>query len=253
MINMIKAELYRMTKTKGFYIFWICVIITFLISVLYHEPGGISLGAPLEYSGDIKMDIQQTAMNFSYYFYLIIPVFSVIAGEFTEHTVKNTISSAITRSKYFIAKFFFTLFYSILALTAGNYLFYFCNRAVNGTKYSSSIGDFSKAFFGQLPLFVGLVSLFIFLAFLLRKGAAFNAVTIITPIAYTSIALVFYGISGTKSFAEKLLTYEVSTMMSKLALDCSDSYRIKCYILSGVLTVLSFGLGYLQFNKRELE
>ena len=253
MINMIKAELYRLTKSKGFYIFWICAVFTFMISVIYHAPGGISLGAPLDYSDDIKMDIVQTAMNFSYYFFLIIPVFCIISSEYSEHTIKNTITSAISRKKYFTAKYAFTLFYSLLSFLTANYLFYFINRIINGSKYSSPVSDYSKALFSQLPLFTAIVSLFIFLAFLLRKGAAFNAVTIITPIVYTTISLVLYGIDGSKKAAEKMLTYEISTMISKLAIECTDSYRTKCYIISMAVTVSSFVLGYVLFTKRELE
>lgn len=253
MINMFKAELYRLTKSKGFYIFWALSVVTFMISVIYHNAGGISFGAPLDYSEELKMDIQQVAMNFSYYFYLIIPVFGIIAGEFNEHTVKNTITSSIGKSKYFVSKYLFTLIYSLLSLFVSNYLFYFINRAVNGSEYSSSLGDYSKAFFGQFPLFAAIVSLFIFIAFLFRKGAALNAVTIITPIVYTSVSLVLYGIESTKKLAEKLLTYEVSNMISQLALDCSDSYRAKCYIISVIIIIMSFVLGYLLFNKRELD
>lgn len=253
MINLFRAELYRLIKSKGFYLFWGLSVFTFMVSVIYHEAGGVSLGAPLEYSGDIKMDIQQVAMNLSYYFFLIIPVFTVIADEFNEHTIKNTITSAIGKQKYFISKYIFTLVYSLLSFTVINYLFYFINRAVNGSDYSSPIGDYSKAFFGQFPLFAGIVSVFIFLAFLLKKGAAFNAVTIVTPLVYTSAALVLYGIEGTKKAAEKMLTYEISTMISKLTLDCTDSYRTRCYILSTALTVLSFVVGLAIWNRREID
>lgn len=253
MINMFRADFYRLTKSKGFYIFWIFSIFTFMISVIYHESGGISFGAPLVFSEGIKMDIEQVARNFSYYFFLIVPVFGIIASEFSEHTVKNTITSSISKSKYFVSKYLFTLLYSLLLLFVSNYLFYFINRAVNGSEYSSSIGDFSKAFFGQFPVFVAIVSLFIFVAFLVRKGAAFNAVTIITPVVYTSASLVLYGIESTRKLSEKLLTYEVSNMISQLAIDCGDSYRTKCYIVSAVIAILSFVLGYLLFNKREID
>ena len=82
MINMMRAELYRLTKSKSFYVFWIGSVLTFLISVIYQSPGGISFGAPLDYSDDIKLDIVQTAMNFTFYFFLIIPVFCIISSEF---------------------------------------------------------------------------------------------------------------------------------------------------------------------------
>lgn len=253
MINMFRADFYRLTKSKGFYIFWVLSVATFLISVICKSSGGISFGAPLVFSEDIKMDVEQVARNFTYYFFLIMPVFGIIASEFSEHTVKNTITSSIGKSKYFISKYLFTLLYSLLSFLTINYLFYFINRAVNGSEYSSSIGDYSKAFFGQFPVFVAIVSLFIFIAFLVRKGAAFNAVTIITPVVYTSASLVLYGIESTRKLSEKLLTYEISNMISQLALNCGDSYRIKCYIISAAIAILSFVFGYLLFNKREID
>ena len=253
MINMFKAELYRIVRSRGFWFFWVLSIGTLMISVIYHQTGGISLGAPLDYDESIKMDIRQVAMNFSFYFFLIFLVFTIIAGEFSEHTVKNSITSAVSKRGFFLSKFFFTLVYSLLSLIVANYLFYFLNRAVNGSKYSSPIGEFSKAFFGQLPLFAAIVSLFILAAFVLKRAAAFNAVVIVTPIAYTTVVLIMYGIESTRKVGEKLLTYELSTMIGKLAVGCTDSYRTKCYILSAAATVISFVLGYMIWSKREID
>ncbi len=253
MINMMRAELYRLTKSRGFWFFWIISIGSMMLSVAFHEAGGVSLGAPLQYDDDVKMDITQLAMNFTYYFLLIIPVYSIIAVEFNEHTIKNTISSAISRKMYFVSKFLFSLVYSLGSYVISCYLFYFVNKAVNGSKYSSSVGDFSKALFRQLPAFAAIVSVFILIAFLVKKGAALNAVSIITPIAYTSIALVMYGIKSTKTVAEHLLKAEISTVLSKLALGCSDSYLAKSYIAFAVMLTASALLGYLVFTKRELE
>ena len=84
-------------------------------------------------------------------------------------------------------------------------------------------------------------------------SAAFNSVTIITPIVYTSAAIALYGISSTKKIAEKLLTYETSTMLSRLALDYSSDYTVKCFLISALIIILSLFIGYFSFTKRELE
>ncbi|MBR1764640.1 MAG: ABC transporter permease [Ruminococcus sp.] len=253
MINMFKAELYRLVRSRGFWFFWVLSLGTLILAVIYHQTGGITLGAPLDYDESTKLDIRQIAMNFSFYFFLIFLAFTIIAGEFSEHTVKNSITSAVSKRGFFLSKFFFTLVFSLLSMIAVNYLFYFLNRAVNGSKYSSSVSEFSKAFLGQLPLFAATVSVFILAAFVLKRAAAFNAVVIITPIAYTTIVLAVYSIESTRKVGEKLLTYELSTMIGKLAIGCTDSYRAKCYILSAAVTVFSFVLGYLLWNKREID
>lgn len=256
MINMIKAELYRMTKTKGIWLFWIFTALIFFISMVYKEPGGIMFGpVDMELPSNpykVKLDIGQVSFNFTFYFLLLIPVFSVIVAEFNEHTVKNTISSSVSKSLYFVSKFVFALVYSLLSFMAANFLFYFVNRLVNGSKYSSPIENFVKAFFTQLPLFVAVISAFIFLAFLLRKGAAFNAVTIIFPLAYTMVSQIMSGIESANNVGEKLMKYDLSVMMCNLAISPTDSYRSKCYIICAAVTVLSFGLGYLSFTKTEI-
>ncbi|MBE6851414.1 MAG: hypothetical protein E7504_06730 [Ruminococcus sp.] len=253
MINMMKADLYRITKTKGFYIFWILIVLTYLLNIATKDFGGVKFGGgPSLIPEGIKMDIGSVAMNFNFYFFSIIPVFGIIIAEFSEHTIKNTITSAISKQKYFFSKYAFTLLYAVTAFLFSNYAFYFVNRIVNGTEYCSSLSDFSVAFFRQLPLMIAIFSLFIGLAFLLRKGALFNAVTIITPIVYTSASVTLYTIETTQKLAEKLLNYDINTMLSRLALECSDEYRRNCYCISAAVIVLSFVIGYFSFTKREL-
>lgn len=253
MINMFKAELYRLTKTFGFYLFWVLALGTLSLTIVMKDPGGISLGAPMTFADDTKMDICQVAFNFTFYFLLIAPVFSIIAGEFSEHTVKNTITSGISKKMFFVEKALFTLLYCMVSFLAANYLFWGANRLINGEDYSSSIGDFSKAVLSQVPLFMAIVSVFIFVAFLFKKGAAFNAVTIITPILVTTVELLIYGIKSTKSLGETLLKYELSTMINSLALGCTDSYRAKCYIISAAAIAISFIFGYISFTKTEID
>ncbi len=253
MIRTIRAELYRLSKSKGMLIFFLLIIAIFALTVVYRNDGGISLGAPLDYTGNIKVDIRQVGRNFNFYFLMIIPVFCVIVSEFNEKTWKNTISSSTSRARFYIQKFVFTLGFSIIVFLAANALFYLANRLVNGSEYSSSFGDFMKALGNQVPLMTALVSLFIFLSFLFRKGALFNAVTIVTPILYTTVSLILFEIEKTNKFAAKwLLEYEISTMFSKLALGCGNDYRNAAFLICLGVTVCSFVLGYFSFTKREI-
>ena len=253
MINMFRAELYRLTKSRGFWFFWIASLAVSLITIAYKSPGGVSFGASFNYDPKLKMDIVQLGMNFTYYFLLIIPVYCLISAEFNEHTIKNTISSAISKKMYYVSKFIFCMVYSVLSYVVACYAFYFLNRVINGSKYSSSFGKFSEALFRQLPVIAGVVAVFIFIAFLFKRGAALNSVTIITPIVYTTVSLTLFGIKSTKSAAEHMLKYEVSTIFSSLAAGCTDSYRTRCYMAIAIISAASAVLGYLVFSKRELD
>ncbi|MBO4866218.1 MAG: hypothetical protein J5582_06545, partial [Ruminococcus sp.] len=91
-----------------------------------------------------------------------------------------------------------------------------------------------------------------FLAFFFKKGAAFNSIVIITPLVYSLFISIFCEIESAQKITEKLVEFEVSTMIGKLALGCSQSYRTDCYIISAVITVISCVLGYLIWKKREV-
>lgn len=242
-----------MTKSKGFYIFWAVIILTYLLNIIAKDFGGFTFGSgPSLIPQDVKMDIGSVAMNFNFYFFSIFPVFGIIIAEFSEHTIKNTITSAISKCKYFLTKSVFALFYTTVAYLFSNYAFYFINRIVNGSEYSSALSDFSASLFGQLPLMIAIISMLIGLAFLFRKGALFNAVTIITPLIYSSVSGSLYTLESTRKLAEKLLEYDINTMLTRLALECADDYRRNCYFISVAVIVLSFLMGYLSFTKREL-
>lgn len=253
MINMIKAELYRMTKTKGFYLFWGVMLISYLITIIYKQEGGISLGAPIVTDNSLKMDVRMVSWNFTYYYLFIIPVFTTVCSEFSNHTYKNTISSAISRKTYYFSKYFFILVYTLLSFSLLNFAFYAANRLVNGSEYSSSLGRFAKSVAVQLPVMAAIISLFIFIAFAVKKGAVFNSVTIISPILYTTLGLVLYGIKDTKAFAEKMLTCEISTIIMRVAKETSGSFTAKCMAGSALVIILSALFGYVIFTKREID
>lgn len=255
MINMMKADLYRMTKSRGMWIFCAAVFFTYLLSIAFKEAGGVNLGIGAMIGAEgIKMDIEQVGMNFTFYFLLIIPVFCIITADFSENTIKNTLTSAISRKTYFCTKFIFTELFNCISFFVCNILFYIVNRIVNGEEYYSACWDYTKAVLIQLPVMVGVTAVFVLLAFLFNKAALFNSITILTPILYTTAALVFYGVESTRKFAENyLLKYELTGMLSYLALGCTDDYRNNCMLICACALVVSFVLGYLVFTKREVK
>lgn len=260
MINMMRADFYRMSKSKGMLFFWLFTVLNYTISIAFDSWGGITLAVTPEIPLSTKTDIGQLVMNSTFYFLLIIPVFCVITSEFSEHTLKNTISSSVSKSLYFVSKFLFSLIYSAFSFALANFAYYTINRLVNGSASSSEFKDFAKTFFVQFPIFIAIISAFTMLAFLLRKGALYNAVTISAPIVCSMIAQILMSINSEKEFFKKLrdfgeksLSYGAEAMSANIILDPSDSYRNNCYIVCIAVIILSFVLGYFSFSKRELD
>ncbi len=252
MLNMWKADLYRMVKGKGFWLFWLLTLITFAISIGTKSPGGISLGAGLP-DTDVKLDVAMAAKNYTFYFLCLLPVFSIVVADFGEKTWKNTISSVISRKSYFISKCSLALGYVALVYVIANIGFYVGNRLVNGEEYASTTGTFLKAVFRQLPLFLGVYAVLLLLAFVVKKAAAFNAIVLIFPFIYTAVALTVYE-TVSKSFAEKyLLKYELESSLGKLAVLQDNLYFRNCTILGCGCIVVSLILGYRIFIGTEVE
>ena len=103
-------------------------------------------------------------------------------------------------------------------------------------------------------MIIAVIAVFVLVAFLFRKAALFNSVTIIAPILYTTITMVLWNIDSSIDFTEKyLLKYEINAMISALAVNCTDSYRNTSMLISLFAVIVSFSVGYLTFTKRELE
>ena len=113
---------------------------------------------------------------------------------------------------------------------------------------------FTKVLVKQLPVVIAIVSLFILVAFFVKRTAAYNAITIVTPIVYSLIAVTFYEIKVTKDFAEKtLLRYEVGYMFNRLADKCSYTYRNQCIIASLLISIAALFMAYVLFTKKEID
>ena len=254
MFNMIKADLYRMSKNKGMILFFIFIIIDYSISLFAKMPGGLSFGMPAVFGENAKLDVRMMGMNFTWFYLLIMPVFVIITADFGEKTIKNTISSAISRKKYYAVKVVFAEIVTVVSFLGANVLFYILNSVINGEDYSSEFSVFFRIVILQLPIFMAVTAVLTLVAFWVKRIAAYNSITIITPIVYTLIALTMYNIKTTQKLAEDfLLKYEVGYMLNQIAADCGKTYLGQCIVGSSVMGVLALIAGYMLFTKRELD
>ncbi len=250
MLNMIKSDLYRMTKSKSFYLYWISIAITYAISIVLKAPGGIQVGIQIDTS--LPMDLQMVAMNFTYYFLFLFPVYGIIVSDFGEKTIKNTISSATGRRTYIISKFVLTEVYTMGSFVISNIGFYAINALVNGKDYSSEFSTFLVAVLRQVPIMVGVVAVLVMIGFLIKKMAVFNAITILVPMLYTTVAVSIFEAGAEKFATEYLLKYELATALSRVVSSAKVEYFNNCLVGSMVLIALSVAISYTSFMKVEI-
>lgn len=281
MLNMIKADFYRLIRSKGIYIAFFLLLLMIGIDIYMVEPGyigtvnqTIDTGAVIENEisdmtseeiqslsiGEIRgimlntkgyaLDRDILSCNMNLYYIFIFVVVIVIAVEFSGNTIKNTLSSAISRRRYFLSKVFFSNICCLVLFFLNTYIMYFANILFNNKELASELGTITKVTMLQIPPILALISILTGLAFVLKKTAVFNTVVIPLMIVFQMVlnlvAVVF-------KLKEEWLGYEIQGMLARLTLDPSQSYVLKSYLVCAVIFVVFYLAGYLAFKKSEIK
>ena len=281
MINMIKADFYRIIRNKALYIAVFLLVFMLGISIYMVEPGmlgnaQVSLnqevteeitfnGVTSEEYGDMSMsdfrkaivhsdgyelDREIIANNMNLYYIFIIIVAIVISADFSSKGVKNTLSSAISRRKYFMSKILFVNLLCLVLFFLNTYLAHFGNIIFNSKEISASLGTITRTTLLQLPPMLASVSILTGFAFILRKNSLFNTVTI-------PLILVFQIILSTSAMLlkipEKFLNYELQSMFVTLAHNPSNQYISNSCLVCAVIVILFNVIGYMCFKKSEIK
>jgi hypothetical protein len=183
-----------------------------------------------------------------YYVFIFVAALAV-AVDFSGGSVKNTLSSAISKNRYFISKTLFTTIVCLLIFFANTYISHFAIIIFDNEKFVASLGTVTKVTLLQLPAILALVSILNGLAFTVKKTAVFNTVSI-------PLVMVFQTVMGlVSSFVdiEKYMDYELQVMLGRLAYNPSNSYILHSYIICLVIIVVFTAMGYFAFKKSEIK
>lgn len=277
MLNIIKADLYRILRGKTIYVVILIITALTVISVVTMSPGSIGIqtnssvnlqdieaqqkiinAKSLDDFRSVMKEYQEGELdkaivggNINLYYFFIVIVVIVLCTDFSNKTIKNTLSSAISRRKYYFSKLLLIIGLCTIIVLYNNYFTYFLNLMINGEKFASNFGEFTKITLMQFPIIYGIISLLVCFAALLRKKSSFNTLAIpflmIVQIVITIIVSVF------RLNGEIFYKYEVQYILTNLVNSQDISYIINCFIL-GIIYILVFNaIGYLAFKKAEIK
>lgn len=279
MINIIKADYYRLVRSVGLYIAFALMLLIIGVSIYLVQPGyvGTTIGSATEdFKSELnemsKAEIQELSatelrgimlrsegyeldrdilsVNMNLYYIFIFIASILISADFGEHTVKNTLSSTTSRNKYFLSKLVFTNVCCAILFFLNTYIVYFSNLLFNNENLASSLATVTEISLLQLPAILALVNITAGLAFMLRKTALYRTVTIpfIMLVQFSFVLIV-----NILNIDEKYLNYEFQMMLSNLAHDPSGSYLRNCYLVCAVVIAAFITLGYVSFKKAEIK
>ena len=132
MLNLIKADLYRIFKGKSIYVVVFCILVLAFVSCFSMSPGHIGIASSsieqtdydneelleklyetdsiietrqiMKEYGSFPLDKVQLGANANLYYFFIVIVVIVLVTDLSNSTAKNTLSSAISRKKYYFSK-----------------------------------------------------------------------------------------------------------------------------------------------------
>lgn len=283
MFNMIKADSYRITKSIAFYIAAAIIFALAAVSIYLVSPGTIgqanigdistaqySQETPLDdisfeemqdltpkdmrkimlETENYELDREILAMNMNLYYCFIFIAALIITVDFSSGSAKNTLSSAISRNKYFISKTAIVFGICIFLFFLNTYVVYFGNMIFNSGKVSSDLWTVTKVSLLQLPPMLALMSIITGIAFAVRKTAVYNMITIPLVMVFQLILGVLIKIFDLKS---KIADFELQIMIGKLSEDPSDKYIVQSCIVCTVIIIAFLSLGYASFRKSEIK
>lgn len=278
MLNIIKSDLFRILRGKAIYIIFVVIILMNILSIVsMTTPNiGISIGNSgivdttdvellqrlseaksigeyrdiMKSQGNYELDKAIIGQNSNLYYFFIVVVVVVLCADFSNKSIKNTLSSAISKRKYYFSKLILIMGIGTVIVLFYNYFLYFLNIAVNGENFASSLTDFTKLTFMQLPLLYGAISLLLCFAFVFRKTSAFNTISIPFIMVVQLIGMAIINLFKLKG---DFFNYEIQMALSNLASNPSSDYILKC-ILLGVAYIIVFNvIGYYAFKKSEIK
>lgn len=282
MINMIKADLYRITKGIGLYIAIIATILMTTISVCIKEPGYIGntqmndeqmkTMSELSESGEVELsamieafskdrDAQQKkgfareilGANINLYYMMIIIVFVILMADFSNKTIKNTITSAYSKKKYYISKLAMIYISATIFITLANLFAYVLNFIINGKEYTEPIKNTLAVTAYQFPLLLGIVSLLVFFGFLFKRSALFNAAAISFVMLFQIVLAAICQLTESKALTEFMSKYELQSALKMLSTLPDTKYILTCAAMGIAEIVVFSALGYITFKKSEIK
>ena len=255
MLNMAKADLYRLIRSKGTYICLVVIAVMYAAALFSDSFAIIGTGYdPSRYFDDsFQKDLRMVGCNSNYYFLLLFPVSILLLSDFGSSTLKNTLSSVTTKTKYYVFKFLAVQCVSIVYFLFGNTAYYVVRRLIYGSGKATAAADYFSVVLWQLPTYIATASIFVMLAFVIRKTAVFNTLIILVPSVYTVTIGTLLEIKKTRGFAEKyLVDYDFTNIYQYIAASRSTSFHMEVAVISFIIAAAAFIGGVYLFNRSEI-
>lgn len=277
MLNMIKADLFRIGKGKGIYIVFAILIASILLTSYSISPVNMGLGLGDDLSktygmseeayqnfpdtgiggtrdyilahGSYDADLAVMAHNINLYYILVAIVAFVLCCDFSNQTIKNTVSTNISKRNYYCSKLVLCLLLGTAIVFFAGYGSYFTQLLMNGEKFVSSFLEMTNVILRQLPMFYAIISILVVIGVVFRRSSLFNGIAIPLVVIFQ---LLLMGATQMLHLPNGILNFELETALSKLSFDPSLTYIWECVGLGLSIFLVASLLGAYYFQKKDI-
>lgn len=274
MINLIKAELYRIFHSKSIYVALSILILILGVDFVMKEGGNVYFGfqtpestiqigengevipLPNEEKEIVLSEKIMTNSSVLYYIVIIVGV-SVLCVDFNKNTVKNTLSGSMSRVKYYLTKLLLMLGFMTLFMVIYTYGFYIVSLLFIGKSSVIGLLDLTMIFLRQLPLLFGISAFMVLVTFLFKKTAAFTSTMLLIPmllqVAVGGLAKICEVVSITLPVS-KIMSYEFGALIYDVGfVNASSEAILKCVGVGFLYLVVFTGIGIIHFSRCDLK
>ena len=271
MLNIIKADMYRILRGKGFYITIILLIAVIALQTAVSSTAKVGMYTteetavdtdtieelvftPEAFTGSTAAFEMMNNTDTLLYFLLPIIIF-IAAADFSTDTVKNVLSNGMPRIKYYLSKLIlscvFCLFISLI-----NIIF----PIITATILRGFGGEFNidfilrllRPFSAQLFMCVAVTCVGIFFVFVTKRTAAVNGAYIAFCLVPMLLIYILYMLNNNLEF---LFKYDVISNIRMLVhIDTAESIDIIRAFAVGAFYILASTIGGIViFRKSEIK
>lgn len=274
MLNIIRADLYRIFRGKAFYITF-GVLIAFIILQSIAGTGNIGMNMN-SVSGGTEAEMLSSALEemsritkadgitapfvmagvTANLVYFMIPLIICFVGtDFSSSAIKNVLARGVSRNKYYFAKLIPLLVFTVLMQVINLFLPLIVASIRNG--FGGSINadwliSVLKVYSIQTLLMLAIACVGVFIVFLTKKTASIVAVFI----AYLMVpTLIFYILGMISSKFENLIKYDMVSNINLMAnfSDLPSADIIRSFILCAFYIIAGTLAGIVIFKKSDIK
>ena len=190
MLNFIRADLYRLSRSKSFWITEGIILLLVILSVVSNGSVGVTLGDSTQTAGSLTEMTSflaiQTSLSSMLLYYSLPLVMQVLGSEYTKGTMKNIITVGVSKPAYLFGKFLVYTLVLVLQIVAICLVSFVAGTVIGGIGYNdlSQIENLLYYFVSFVLILLATSSFAVLVLYLTKNTAVSVLATIFIPMAF---------------------------------------------------------------------